>query len=322
MSGAFKVLVTDHVFPNLEPEKVVLGAVGAEVIFAGKDADEAKILELAKDADAILNCYKKIPAQLYSTATKCKIIVRYGIGTDTIDIPEATKYKIAISNVPDYCIDEVSDHAMTHILNSVRKISVANKMIKGGTWSLGPLKPIKRLSSLTLGLYGFGRIPRMVAEKARAFGFKLIACDPYVNKTLADQLGVQIVSFDELCTMSDIISIHAPLTPETNEIFNHASFGKMKDGVIIVNTARGGLIKEADLVEALKSGKVGGAGLDVTNPEPPAKDNPLFAFDNVTFSPHESWYSEEALVELQDKAALEVARVLKGEAPKYQLNKF
>jgi len=322
MSGLKKVLVTDHVFPNLEPEKTIIGAAGGEVVFAGKDADAATILELAKDADAILNCYKKIPAELYSTATKCKLIVRYGIGTDTIDIPEATKYKIAVSNMPDYCIDEVSDHAMTHILSSIRKITTANKLIKGGTWSLGPLKPIRRLKTLTLGLHGFGRIPRMVAEKAKAFGFKIIACDPYINKELADKMGVQSVSFDELCAMSDVISIHAPLTKETNEIFNSAAFAKMKDGVVIVNTARGGLIKEADLVEALKSGKVGAAGIDVTNPEPPAKDNPLFAFDNVTLTPHEAWYSEEALVELQDKAAGEIVRSLKGEPLKYQLNKF
>lgn len=322
MSGMKKVLVTDHVFPNLEPEKAIIGAAGGEVVYAGKDADEAKILELAKDADAILNCYKKIPAELYSTATKCKLIVRYGIGTDTIDIPEATKHKIAVSNMPDYCIDEVSDHAITHILSSVRKVAFANKMIKGGNWSLGPLKPIRRLKTLTLGLHGFGRIPRLVAEKARAFGFKVIACDPYVNKEQADKMGVQIVSFDELCAMSDVISIHAPLTKETSEVFNSAAFAKMKDGVVIVNTARGGLIKEADLVEALKSGKVGAAGLDVTNPEPPAKDNPLFALENVTLTPHEAWYSEEALVELQDKAAGEIARSIKGEPLKYQLNKF
>jgi len=319
MAG-LKVLVTDHVFPNLDPEREILGEIGAEVVYPGCDVSDERLVELAVDVDGVLNTYRKIPAALYDAAKKCRIITRYGIGIDTIDVAKATKCGIIVTNVPDYCIDEVSDHTLAHILGCARKITVSNQLVKSGKWSLAPVKPMYRLRSRTLGLYGFGRIPRLVAVKAKVFGVKVVACDPYVPEAAIAAAGVRKVSFEELCREADIISIHAPLTEETRGVFNAKAFSIMKDGVIIVNTARGPLVNEADLYAAVVSGKIGAAALDVTVPEPPAADNPILKLPNVILTPHSAWYSEEALVDLQRKAAAEVARVLKGEPPQYQVN--
>lgn len=317
-----KVLVTDHVFPNLDPEREVLAQVGAEVVYPGPDASDEKLVEVAADADGILNCYRKIPRALYAAAKRCKIITRYGIGTDTIDIPEATRHGIIVCNVPDYCVEEVSDHAISHILGCARKITLANNLVKSGTWSLGPLKPISRLSLLRLGLLGFGRIPRRVAAKAKVFGFSIIAYDPNIDDAFANEAGVRRVSFEDLCRDADIISVHAPLTDETRGMLNADAFSKMKDGVIIVNTARGGLINESHLYDAVLSGKVGAVALDVMSSEPPSADNPLLRLPNVVITPHSAWYSEQALADLQYRAAWEVAAVLRGERPLHQLNKL
>ncbi|MGB9867478.1 MAG: C-terminal binding protein [Bacillota bacterium] len=318
--GKFKVVVTDYVFPNLEPEKKILGDI-AEVVDCKDASDDALKAEL-KDAEGVLNCYRKFPRPFIEATTKCKGIVRYGIGVDTIDIPAATEKKIIVCNVPDYCIDEVSDQAMTMILACARKLVVSDQLVKSGNWSLAPLKPVYRLRGRTLGLFGFGKIPRMVAEKAKPFGFNIITCDPYITDEFAAKYGVRRVDFDTLLRESDIISIHAPLTDETRGIFNAQAFAKMKQGAILVNTARGPLVNEVDLAKALADGKIAAAGLDVLSSEPPAPDNPILKAPNVILAPHAAWYSEEALVDLQRKAAEEMRRILLGEKPNSQVNKF
>lgn len=318
--GKFKVVVTDYVFPNIEPEKKILGDI-ADVVDCKDASNEALKAEL-KDADAVLNCYRKFPREFIEATTKCKGIVRYGIGVDTIDIPAATEKKIIVCNVPDYCTDEVSDQAMAMILACARKLMVSDQLVKSGNWNLAPLKPMYRLRGRTLGLFGFGKIPRMVAEKAKPFGFRIITCDPYITDEFAAKHGATRVDFDTLLRESDIISIHAPLTDETRGIFNAAAFAKMKQGAILVNTARGPLVNEADLAQALAEGKLAAAGLDVLSTEPPAPDNPILKAPNVILAPHAAWYSEEALVDLQRKAAEEVRRILLGEKPNSQVNKF
>jgi D-3-phosphoglycerate dehydrogenase / 2-oxoglutarate reductase len=272
---------------------------------------------VARDADAVLVTYAKLPPNLLKELRRCKVIGRFGLGVDNIDLPAAAALGITVTYVPDYCLHEVSDHAVALLLALARKIPLANKVVQSGRWELGPIVPIRRLVGQTLGLVGFGNIPRLVAPKAQAFGLKVVAFDPYAPAEVFTAAGAESVSFDRLLQTSDFISVHAPLTPETRGLLNAAAFAKAKKGVLIINTARGPLIDEPSLIAALDSGQVGGAALDVVTVEPLAKDSPLLGRDNVILTPHTAYYSVEALQELQTKAATDVARVLSGEKPVY-----
>jgi D-3-phosphoglycerate dehydrogenase / 2-oxoglutarate reductase len=222
--------------------------------------------------------------------------------------------------VPDYCIDEVSDHAMALLLASVRKVDFSNIRVHGGEWKMASAKPIYRIRGTTLGLFGFGRIPQLVVPKAQAFGMKVIATDPFIPKAVMEAAGVECVTFDELVARSDYISIHAPATKETHHKFNADVFRRMKPTAYVVNTARGPLVDEAALVEALNSDRIAGAALDVVEQEPPPVGSPLLGAKNLILTPHTGFYSEEALLELQTKATQEVVRVLGGQHPLNPVN--
>jgi D-3-phosphoglycerate dehydrogenase len=249
--------------------------------------------------------------------TRCRAIGRFGLGVDNIDVPAAAARGIVVTYVPDYCMQEVSDHAMALLLALARKVPFSNKLVQAGRWEMPAVAPLRRLEGQVLGLIGFGNIPRAVAPKARAFGLKVVAHDPYAPKEVFTAAGVDSVSFDDLLARSDFISVHAPLLPATRGLVNATAFAKMKKGALIVNTARGPLIDEPALVAALDSGHLGGAALDVVTTEPLAKDSPLIGRDNVILTPHTAFYSVEALEELQTKCASDVARVLSGEKPVY-----
>jgi D-3-phosphoglycerate dehydrogenase len=221
--------------------------------------------------------------------------------------------------VPDYCIDEVSDHAMALLLALVRKIPSSSARTHGGRWEMKAVVPIHRLRGSVLGLAGFGRIPQLVAPKAQAFGMKVVAYDPFAPDDAFTRADVERVDLPVLLATSDYISVHTPLTPETRHLFNRDTFARMKRGAYLVNTARGPIIDEAALSEALNSGQIAGAALDVMTQEPPPP-SPLFGRDNVIITPHTSFYSEESLVELQVKAAQEVVAVLSGRAPRNPVN--
>jgi D-3-phosphoglycerate dehydrogenase len=227
---------------------------------------------------------------------------------------------MAVNYVPDYCIREVSDHAMALFLALIRKIPLSNKLVQSGRWEMPAVVPIRRIEGTVLGLVGFGHIPRLVAPKAQAFGIRVIASDPYAKPEVFKTAGVESVDFDTLLQSSDYVSVHAPLLPATRGMMNAAAFAKMKKGAYIVNTARGPLIDEPALIAALDSGQIGGAGLDVVASEPLAKDSPLLGRDNVIISPHTAFYSIEALNELQTKCATDVARVLSGEKAVYPIS--
>lgn len=310
------IAVTDSPFPSLEPVETALKRLQPEIRMAKSPSTE-DILAVARDADAVIVCYAKLSADLLQQLTRCKVIGRTGLGVDNIDLPAAKARGITVTYVPDYCLHEVSDHAIALLLALTRKIPFANKLVQSGRWELPPIVPIRRLLGQVLGLVGFGNIPRLVAPKAQALGLKVVTFDPYVSADVLRGAGVEGVSFDRLCEMSDFISVHAPLLPATRGLLNAEAFAKMKSGVVIVNTARGPLIDEAALVAALDAGKVGAAGLDVVPTEPLAKDSPLLNRDNVVLTPHMAFYSVEALAELQSKAATDVARVLNGEPPVY-----
>ncbi|HEX2216580.1 MAG TPA: C-terminal binding protein [Xanthobacteraceae bacterium] len=310
------VAVADSVFPTLDPARAALKRVDPEIRMS-KSGNVDDILEVARDADAILVTYAKLPPELIKQLTRCKAIGRFGLGVDNIDLPAAKEKGIVVTYVPDYCLQEVSDHAMALLLALARKIPLSNKLVQAGRWEMPAVVPIYRLEGQVLGLIGFGNIPRALAPKAKAFGLKVITSDPYVSQDHLKALGVENVGLDELLARSDFISVHAPLMPQTRGLLNAQAFGKMKKGVMIINTARGPLIDQQALAAALDSGQVGGAALDVLETEPPPKDLPLAGRDNVILTPHTAFYSVDALNELQTKAASDVARVLSGEQPVY-----
>jgi len=313
------IAVTDSVFPSLDPAKAALAKLNPTFRMANS-ANADDILAVAKDADAILVTYAKLTRDILTPLTKCRAIGRFGLGVDNIDLVAAKEKGIAVNYVPDYCIREVSDHAMALLLALIRKIPLSNKLVQSGRWEMPAVVPIRRIEGTVLGLVGFGNIPRLVAPKAIAFGIKVIAFDPYAKPEMFMAAGVESVDFDALLSRSDYISVHAPLAPATKGMMNAAAFAKMKKGAYLVNTARGPLIDEPALIAALDSGQLGGAGLDVVTSEPLAKDSPLLGRDNVIISPHTAFYSIEALNELQTKCAGDVARVLSGEKAVYPIS--
>jgi D-3-phosphoglycerate dehydrogenase / 2-oxoglutarate reductase len=313
------IAVTDSPFPSLDPAKAALARLDPDIRMS-KSPSAEDILAVAKDADAILVTYAKLPGELLRQLTRCKAIGRFGLGVDNIDLPAAKELGIAVNYVPDYCLREVSDHAMALLLALARKIPFSNKLVQSGRWEVPPIVPLRRLEGRVLGLIGFGNIPRALTPKAQAFGLKVITHDPFAAKEVFDKFGVESVSFDDLLARSDFISVHAPLLPATRGLINAAAFSKMKKGAYLINTARGPLIEEGALVIALDSGRLGGAALDVVATEPLAKDSPLIGRDNVILTPHTAFYSVEALDELQTKCASDVARVLSGEKAVYPIS--
>jgi D-3-phosphoglycerate dehydrogenase len=310
--------VSDSVFPNLEPARAVLSKIGAELHLADEPKVEA-ILRVARDADGLLVTYAKITAEMIREMKRCRIISRFGIGVDNVDIAAATAAGIVVTKVPDYCIDEVSDHAMALLLAAARKIPFANARAQAGHWDLRAVVPIHRLRGGVLGLVGFGRIPQLVAPKAKAFGLQVLVFNRYGPPEVLTRAGVEGVAFADLLKMSDYISIHTPLMPETNRLFRAEVFAQMKPTAYLINTARGPIIDEADLARALDAGQLAGAALDVMTQEPPT-GSPLFGRDNVILTPHTSFYSEESLVDLQTKAAEEVVRVISRQPPRNPVN--
>jgi D-3-phosphoglycerate dehydrogenase / 2-oxoglutarate reductase len=313
------IAITDSPFPSLDPAKKALARLDPEYRMANSpSADD--ILAVARNADAILVTYAKLPGDLLRRLTQCKAIGRFGLGVDNIDLPAAKACGIAVNYVPDYCLHEVSDHAMALLLALARKVTLANTLVQSGRWEVPPLVPLRRLEGQVLGLIGFGNIPRALAPKAKAFGLQVLAHDPYVARDALDAAGVEGVSFDELLARSDFVSVHAPLLPATRGLMNAAAFAKMKKGAYLINTARGPLVDEPALIAALDSGELGGAALDVVTTEPLAKDSPLIGRDNVILTPHIAFYSVEALEELQTKCASDVARVLSGARAIYPIS--
>jgi D-3-phosphoglycerate dehydrogenase len=312
------VAVADSVFPNLDLARAVVSRAGAELCLASQPTPEG-ILAVAREADGLLVTYAKINVNMIREMKKCRIISRFGIGVDNVDLEAATRAGIVVTKVPDYCIDEVSDHAMALLLSLVRKIPFSSARAHAGRWEMPAVTPIHRLRGTVLGLVGFGRIPQLVAPKAKAFGMRVMAYDPFVPLNVMEQAGVGRLEFAELLKISDYISIHSPLLPETHHLFSTAVFAQMKPGAVIVNTSRGPVVDEAALAAALDAKQLAGAALDVMEQEPPV-NSPLFGRDNVILTPHTSFYSVESLEDLQTKAAEEVVRVLSSQPPLNPVN--
>ena len=319
MQNNWKVLITDYAWASIEPERQVLAEIGAELI-AAETGEEAELLTLAPTMDGILTCWKPVREPVIAAAKKCQIIGRCGIGLDNIDVEAATEHGIVVTNVPAYCMDEVSAHAMGLLLACARKIPRFDRNVRKGTWdqNIGPA--MRRIRGKTLGVIGFGRIARSIVPKAKAFGLTINVCSPRTDPALIQQHGAQKVSFSELLATSDFITIHAPLTPETQHLFSHAEFQAMKPTAILINTARGGIVDTAALTAALRNAEITGAGLDVLETEPPDESEELLTLDNVVVTPHAAFMSEESILDLEVAAATCVVQVLTGKLPESVVN--
>ncbi len=317
--SSFTVVITDSVFPSLDTERRLLGAIGAAIVPL-QATSEADLLDAVQGADALLVCYAPVTRRVIDRMARCRVIARYGIGVDNVDVDAATARGIIVTNVPDYCIDEVSDHALALLLACARKVPFLDRRVRGGRWEARDAAPIRRLRGQILGLVGFGKIPRRLAEKARACGLELLAFDPYVGGEEMAAHGVRKVSFDELVAHSDFVSVHAPLSAGTRAMIGEAALRAMKPTAYLINTARGPLVAQDALLRALREGWIAGAALDVLEIEPPAAPDALRALENLIVTPHVAFYSEESVLELQRKAVENVVRVLSGEAPSYPVN--
>lgn len=315
-----KVLVTDYVWPSVEPERAVLAKVGAELVVA-PDGSEETLSELARDADGILTCFAKVTDNVVRAAEKCVVIGRYGVGVDNIAVDTATGKGIVVTYVPDYCVDEVSDHVMALLLAWNRRIVLFDRATKTSGWgSEGLGMRIMRLRGKKLGVVGFGRIGRAVCSRARAFGFEVLAYDPILSAEAVAEHGAKMVELPALLAESDFVTLHTPLIPETRGMIGREELESMKPDAFIVNAARGGLIDEDALYYALTTGQIAGAGLDVVEDPAPPLDDRLLQLDNVIVTPHTAFFSQEAVLELEERAAEEVARVLRGEMPENVVN--
>ncbi|MDP6056253.1 MAG: C-terminal binding protein [Dehalococcoidia bacterium] len=314
-----KALITDYVWPSTDPEREVLEAAGIELVIA-PDSSESTLTELARDVDAIMFCFAQVTDKVLESATNCKIAARYGIGVDNVDIAKATELGIVVTNVPDYCMDEVTDHALGMILALNRRLVPHTSTVVGGGWNDVVLnQPMHRTRGATLGIVGFGRIGRSLAAKAVGFGMNILTYDPLLDAG-SDVDAASAVTLDELLKQSDFVSLHAPLIPATENMISTSELAKMKSGSIIVNCSRGGLIDEDALAASLASGHIAGAGLDVVEPTPPEPSSVLLEQDNVIITPHTAFFSQASTLELERRTAQEAIRVLNGELPENLIN--
>ncbi len=320
MKKSFRVVITDYNYPDLDIEKEILSQWGASTEgFQCISPDE--VIEVGREADALIAQYVSITIHVIKSLNKCKAIGRYGIGVDNIDVNAATAKGIAVINVPSYCEEEVSDHALAMLLAWTRKVVHYTNEIRQGHWDWKSARPIYRLQDKVLGLLGFGKIARLLARKAQAVGLKVIAHDPYVPAEKMQALAVDSVTFEELLQQSDFLSIHVPLTKETYHIINSTAISLMKPTACLINTSRGSVIDEGALVEALQNGRLAGACLDVLEKEPPDLDSPLLKMPQVLISPHAAWYSEESQRELRRKVATDIGKALNGLLPEGLVNR-
>ena len=309
------VLITDYVWPSVEPEKAVLAEAGADIIVA-PDGDEETLVALAKDVDGIMTCFAKVTENVVRAAEKAVVIGRFGVGVDNIDVDTATELGIAVTYVPDYCVEEVSDHVLAMLLAWNRRVVLHNNDTKRNGWGTAGLgMRIMRLGGKKLGVVGFGRIGRTAARKAQAFGMEVLISDPFVSEEQAKEAGVKKVDLPELLAESHFVTLHSPLIPQTENMMSTEQFAAMRDDAFLVNCARGGLIDEDALSIALTSGEIAGAGLDVVVDLAPPIDHRILQLDNVIVTPHTAFFSQEAVLELEERAAGEVASVLQGKIP-------
>jgi len=314
-----KVLVTDYAWKDLEVEREILATIGARLVVA-RGGTEDELQNLATDVDGILTNWKPVTQGVISTASRCRGICRFGVGLDNIDVHYATSVGIIVTNVPDYCLEEVTEHALAFLLSLGRKATFFDRASKRGVYDLAAGTPLFRIKGKTLGIVGFGRIGRLMAAKAHALGLKILVHSRSGDSRAAISPEVTHVSFAELLRLSDFIPLHVPLTAETRNLFSYEALQQMKPTAFLINTARGGIIDPAALLRALNEGLIAGAGLDVYASEPPDPTDPLISHPLVIATPHAAFNSVESIHDLRTTAASQMRDLLSGRAPDFVVN--
>jgi D-3-phosphoglycerate dehydrogenase / 2-oxoglutarate reductase len=320
-----KAVITDFDYGDVAIERGILEPAGVEVI-ALQAKSEDDLLAAAGDCDAMMNQYARVGAKTIAAMTRCKVIARFGVGVDIVDVEAATKRGIVVTNVRDYCTEEVADHAIALWLTLARKLPQYDRATHQGIWRWQSGSPISRIRRQVMGIVSFGKIGQAIARRAEAFGVELIVYDPYQQEAVIAAFGAKKVNKEELLSRSNIFMMQVPMTPETRHFLSVKEFAAMQQGVFIVNTGRGPTIDNGALYGALRSGTVAGAGLDDTEEEPAKRanwspgENPLFSHPNVIVTPHAAYYSEQSIRIARETAASEVRRVLTGERPLHAVN--
>ena len=316
------VMIDSHTLPSdYRQEREMLEGNGVSCLLA-KCATVDAAVAAASDAQVIGTCYFKVDQQLLDRLPGLRAVIRYGIGYDVVDVPACSRRGILVCNLPTYCVEDVAAHAMAMLLDMSRKLTLLDRQARAGNWDTGYGYKMRRLSSLTLGLIGFGNTARLFRGYVSGFGMEVIACDPLVDCGVFADHGVRKVSFDELLAESDVLSLHVPIIPSTRYLINKDSLAKMRDGTMIINTARGPLIKLDDLVEALRSGKVRAAGLDVFEGEPITDlGHPIYSCENLIITPHVAYASVESEVAQHAQVAETALRIFAGEVPANTVNR-
>lgn len=316
---AYQIVVSDSKVIDIESGKTAFADLDATLRTTDAREPDA-LIEDAAGADAlIVDASTQVTAAVLSSLDSLQVVGRSGIGVDNVDLQSAHEQGIPVVNVPDYCLDEVSAHALGMLLACARKLPQLDTIVKNGEWDWSAARPIRRLRDQTVGVVGFGKIGRNFTQKLRGLEVEVLVYDPYISVTDCSGFEVTSVSFDRLLSDSDFVSIHTPLTDETRGLFDADAFAAMRDHAILVNTARGAIVDEDALVAALESDALGGVGLDVRDPEPPEYE-PLADFENVVLSPHAGFYSEAARRDLTRSVSEDVVRVLRGEEPRNRVD--
>jgi D-3-phosphoglycerate dehydrogenase len=308
-----RVVITDSTFAGQDIEKAVLEPAGCEVVYRPYQS-EAELIELIREADGVITQFAKLTPAVIAAMKQTKVIVRNGIGYDNIDVEAARERNIPVCNIPDYCIDEVADHTLAMILALTRQVLPNALVVRNGQWKLAVLESqMRTLRQTVVGIVGFGRIGRMVVQRLRAFGGRILVFDPYVPAEAIKAGGAEPTTLDDLWAGVDLVSLHCLLNKQTRHLVNAASFGRMKRGVLFVNIGRGGLVDTDALIVALRSGQVAGAALDVLETEPMAANSPLRSMDNVLVHSHIASVSVRAMQVARETSAQIVVKALRGE---------
>lgn len=321
-----KVLIADSDFGDTAIERKIVEDAGMELA-AAQCKGEQEVIDAAKDANGIITQYSEIRARAIKALPRLQVIARYGTGFDVVDVAAATRMGVQVTHAPnDWCADEVADHAVAMLLALIRKVDVYNRQTRAGVWHWNSGRPIRRIQGSILGLLSFGAISRRIAARMAAFEAKVHAHDPFQRDEDIRARGAVPVSFDELISTSDYLVIQAPLTEQTVGLIGENEFKRMKPSALLINTARGPIVEDQALYRALRDRTIAGAGVDDIEEEPAKRrdwkpQNPLFTLDNILISPHAAYYSEQSMVRIREIAATEAVRVLRGEAPRYPVNR-
>jgi D-3-phosphoglycerate dehydrogenase len=310
----FTVLVTDHPGPTTTVEELLLKAVGGRLVVA-TTGDEPELLSLVPDADAILTCFRPVSASVIRAGSNLRVIGRYGVGVDNIAVAAATERGIPVTNVPAYCVDEVAEHTIAMLLALARGITRYDAEVRAGAWEMAVAAPLRRVAGRTLGIVGFGLIGRAVAFRALGLRMHILVADRSARRDEVTAQGASLTDLEDLLRRSDVVTLHVPLTRDTHHLLDAGRIGLMRPGSVLINCARGAIVDLDSLAEALREGRLAGAGLDVFEPERLPIDHRLMTLKNTILTPHVAFYSEESITELQTKATQNVIAVLTGHRP-------